>query len=240
MKAQYFALVDGIVKGPFQKDEISSLSTSWPQMQVWGQGLPEWISMDRWNRHLNEEATTGTSSLSSRPSDDRKWKLKIDDHETENLTYEQMVDVLKTRDDVEQILVWTEGYTDWRQIFQIHQIADDLGISRRKHPRVPIMGSLHCEGVSGKFDLKALSISEGGLGASEGAQCRIGDRLKVILKSPNLYAPIHASAEVVYVAPNGYVGMKFVGIQVESKSSIIEYVRKFQDEMTQTQARPNS
>ncbi|MEI7974212.1 MAG: PilZ domain-containing protein [Bdellovibrio sp.] len=233
MNPQYFALVDDVTKGPFDRNEISSLLSSWPQMLIWGPDLSEWIDGARWALHLSELNAPKKLSSGSE-ADQRKWKLRIDEHDTEELSYTQMLDILKSRDDIDSILIWTEGYSDWRYVYQIHRLADDLGLSRRKHPRVPIMGTLQCDGARGKFDLKALSISEGGLGASEGSQCRIGDRFKVVLKSPNLFAPVHAAVEVVYVAPNGYVGLKFSGVQIESKSAVIEYVRKFQDELSQT------
>lgn len=233
MEANWFAYVDGEIKGPFHDTELESLFHNWPHMFIWGQGLQQWIAPTQWKSLMTENPSSTRATKGAEP--ERKWRLKIDDHEMKDLTYDQMLDVLKTRDDYDAIRVWTEGYSDWRELFQIHQIADELGVSRRKHPRVPIMGGLTCEGPSGQFDLKALSISEGGLGATgSSGSLHIGDRLKIVLKSPNLFAPVNATAEVVYVGPDGYIGLKFLGIQIESKSSIVEYVRKFQEEQTQT------
>ena len=252
MDSDWFVFIQGEVRGPFQKPDIEAMKSQWPQMFVWGQGLQQWLPPSQWlelleqghTRVANTAGTTGsndgtTGAGGAATSNQRVWKLKIDNHEMKDLTYSQMMDVLKSRDEFENVRIWTEGYTDWREIYQIHQIADELGVSRRKHPRVPVMGSVQCENNQGQqFELRALSLSEGGLGASGGHSLHIGDRLKVVLKSPNLFTPIHATAEIVYVGPDGYVGMKFLGIQIESKSSILEYVRKFQEEHTQTGIRP--
>jgi hypothetical protein len=145
------------------------------------------------------------------------------------MQHDEMIEFLKTQKDYGEIQIWTEGYTEWKDIYQIHKIMDELGVSRRSHPRVPIMGTLTCEGATGNITARALSISEGGLGVTEAANVKIGERFKTILKSPNLYAPIHSTVEVVYVGHDGYAGMKFASIHPESKSAIIEYVRKFTD-----------
>lgn len=89
------------------------------------------------------------------------------------------------------------------------------------------MGTLDCEGVRGNFTAHILSISEGGLGITDAKHVKIGEKMKILLKSPNLYAPIHAFAEIVFVGSDGYAGLKFSGLQSESKSAIIEYIKKY-------------
>ncbi len=226
---KWFVLKEGSVKGPFAGVQVESdfLHSNAPVL-VWGRGQLEWIQIAHWkDRQLNPEPHAVTQAV-----EQRLWKVKAGQNELKPMSYEQMIAFLKTKKDLREISIWTDGYSSWKEVYQIHKIADELGVSRRAHPRVPIMGQLSCETPEKNFELKVLSISEGGLGASEGHQIRIGDRYKVILKSPNLYSPIHASVEVVYAGADGYVGMRFVGIQSESKSAIIEYVKKFDDEKT--------
>lgn len=143
------------------------------------------------------------------------------------MAHDAMIEYLKTMKDYSEIQIWTDGYTEWKDIYQIHKIMDELGVSRRQHPRVPIMGTVMCEGATGNFQARALSISEGGMGITEAAQVKIGEKFKLSLKSPNLYTPIHATADVVYVGGDGYAGLRFVGLQSESKSAVIEYIKKF-------------
>ena len=232
MTNQWFVIVDGIVRGPMSAAELESSLSAWSQPLIWGRGLAEWVGPNSWKNQLESLGRQESTRVSTSVDSDRTWKLKIDGREYPPLPYESMLEALKSRDDLSDAWVWTEGYSDWREIFQVHQIADELGVSRRKHPRVPIMGTVDCESSERKYQLRALSISEGGLGASDGQNVQIGERLKIILRSPNLYGPIHASVEVVFAGLDGYVGMRFVGIQAESKSAIIEYVCKFEDEKT--------
>ncbi len=92
------------------------------------------------------------------------------------------------------------------------------------------MGTLELEDASGaQFTARILSISEGGLGMTEAPMVKIGDRYKILLKSPNLFNPVTATGDVIFVGNDGYAGVKFVGLHPESKSSVIEYVRKFSE-----------
>lgn len=193
---------------------------------IWGRGHNEWSTVDRWQRLVKENEQPDRRSKSG---SDRLWKLKVAGVEMTPMTHDQMIDYLKEQKDLGEIQIFTEGYSDWKDIYQIHKIMDELGVSRRQHPRVPIMGILTCEGTTGNFNARVLSISEGGLGVTETPNVKIGEKFKTILKSPNLYTPIHSTVEVVYVGNDGYAGLKFAGLHSESKSAVIEYVKKFTD-----------
>lgn len=221
---KWFLFLEGRVSGPFDTPAMrQQLQETSPSSLVWGRGLPEWVSPQKWQRLEGELEKT---ILNQRAQNERMWRLRVNNTEMEPMLFEQMLTFLRTQNDFAEIYVWTEGYSDWKEVFQIHRIMDELGVPRRKHPRVPLMGQVSCEGATGSFTARALSISEGGLGISESPAVKIGEKFKIILKSPNLYLPIHATAEVVYVGNDGYVGLKFLGLQTESKSAIIEYVKK--------------
>lgn len=222
---KWFILNEGRVSGPFQKAEVEFQMAQVKSALVWGRGLQEWLNFDKWGRAARDlEAQSSAQKASS----ERLWKLRVAGQEMKPMTHEQMINFLKTKTDYSQIQIWTDGYSEWKEIYQIHKIMDELGVSRRSHPRVPIMGSVTCEGGShGNYESRLLTISEGGLGMTDGQPARIGEKFKVIIKSPNLYTPIHATGEVVYVSSDAYVGLKFLSIHSESKSAIIEYVKKF-------------
>jgi hypothetical protein len=223
---KWFLLNEGHVTGPFSKEDVASRLTSGSPVLIWGRGQTDWVPQDRWNQLLKEIDTTDRKGKAHL---DRLWKIRVAGQELKPMTHDRMMDFLKTQKDYGEIQIWTDGYTDWKDIYQIHKIMDELGVSRRQHPRVPIMGNLHCEGATGTMNARILSISEGGLGITDASSVKIGEKFKITLKSPNLYAPIHATAEVVYVGTDTYAGMKFVGLHPESKSAIIEYVKKFTD-----------
>jgi hypothetical protein len=222
---KWFLLNDGQVTGPFNKEDVDSRLSSLAGSLIWGRGQNEWVPAERWHQLLRENAHERKARIGA----DRMWKIRNMGQELKPMSHDQMIEYLKTQKDYGEIQIWTEGYTDWKDVYQIHKIMDELGVSRRQHPRVPIMGTLSCEGATGNMTARVLSISEGGLGITEAPQVKIGEKFKTILKSPNLYTPIHSTAEVVYVGTDGYAGMRFVSLHPESKSAIIEYVRKFTD-----------
>ena len=223
---KWFILTDGRVTGPFERQEVEQNVVSMANPLIWGRGHHEWSSIDRWQRLIKENENP---ERKSRSGSDRQWQLRVSGQELKPMSHDQMMEYLKTQKDLGETQIFTEGYSDWKDIYQIHKIMDELGVSRRQHPRVPIMGTLTCEGTTGTFNARVLSISEGGLGITEAPQVKIGEKFKTILKSPNLYTPIHATVEVVYVGNDGYAGLKFSGLHSESKSAVIEYVKKFTD-----------
>jgi hypothetical protein len=221
---KWFAIIDGQVKGPFQQDDLlNKLTASSPNTFIWGRGQNEWLNQEKWHKLLKELSQQDAGNVVQ----ERLWRVHMDGAELEPMGHDEMIRILKGKTDLSNIRLWTEGYSEWRDIYQIHKIMDELGVSRRTHPRVPIMGTLLCEGAGGQFNAKLLSISDGGLGATESGQLKIGERLKVVLKSPNMTAPIHATVEVVYVGADGYFGTKFIALQSESQSLVTEYIKKF-------------
>lgn len=224
MDRKWFLMSEGQVTGPYSKDDVTTRAQALQNPLIWGRGSSEWFPLERWNKVLQDLEAL---EQRSKAGPDRFWKIKNAGQELKPMSHDQMIEYLKTIKDYSEIQIWTEGYSEWKDIYQVHKIMDELGVSRRQHPRVPIMGSLACEGATGTFTARVLSISEGGLGITESPNVKIGEKFKTILKSPNLYAPIHATMEVVYVGADNYAGLRFVGLHSESKSAIIEYVKKF-------------
>ncbi|MFN7826232.1 MAG: PilZ domain-containing protein [Pseudobdellovibrionaceae bacterium] len=212
------------VSGPFLQEEIEGKLPQLNTSLIWGRGQSEWLGPDKWKKHLRE---LDENIRKYKSQNERLWKIRVGTQELKPLLHDQMMEFLKTRHDLSEIKIWTEGYSEWKDIYQIHKLMDELGVSRRQHPRVPIMGTVVMEGASSSNQSRALSISEGGLGVTDAPQVRIGEKFKIILKSSNLFNPLHATAEVVYVGTDGYAGLKFIGLHSESKSAIIEYVKKF-------------
>lgn len=228
---KWFILSDEKVHGPFVQEVVEAQARSLPGALIWGRGHTDWVDLAHWERALLDLESTNTRT---RLQVEREWHVRNAGQEFKPTSYAGMIEYLKTVPDFKDILIWTEGYSEWKEIYQIHKILDDLGVSRRRHPRVPVMGSVELETPTGVLTARALSISEGGLGITDSPQVRIGDRFKVTIKSNNLYGEVHATAEVVFVGSDGYSGLKFIGLPTESKGAIIEYVKKFTEGITQT------
>lgn len=226
IESKWFLLSDGQVTGPFSKEDMAQRLPQVKSALIWGRGQTDWVPADRWEQVLRE---LDSQDRKVRQGSDRLWKVRVAGQELKPMNHDQMIDFLKTQKDYGEIQIWTDGYSEWKDIYQIHKIMDELGVSRRQHPRVPIMGTLACEGATGNLTARVLSISEGGLGITDAPQVKIGEKFKSILKSPNLFGAIHSTVEVVYVGTDNYAGLKFISLHPESKSAIIEYVKKFTD-----------
>ena len=222
----WFVLIDGQVTGPFEPDEVDTLISTSKEIQIWGKGYAEWMEPIRWRQSLKESLQNNPAP---KPAESNKlWRTRVEGREQPPMLYSEMINYLKTLKDFSSVDIFIEKVGQWREIYALQQIADDLGISRRSHPRVPILGTLEAESeTKGKFNCRVISISEGGLGVTEVRNLQIGDRFTGTLNSPNLYMQIQAICDVVYVGNDGYAGLRFANLPIEAKSSIIEYVNKF-------------
>lgn len=227
MSARWFVLINGEVIGPFDEIGTQDQLALHPQALVWGKGQAEWLNQNQWRKFMSqyEEAVEREKTHV-----DRGWRVKVGEQEHRPMVYDQMILFLRQLPDLSNARIWTEGYGDWKEVYQIHKILDDLGISRRAHPRVPIMGDIELDGAAGQLNGRLLSVSEGGLGVMVPPTSKLGDKFRAVLKSPNLTGPVHCSVEVVFTEPNGYTGMKFISLHTELKNLIIEYVKKFSGE----------
>lgn len=221
---RWFLLHEEQVTGPYADQEIENKLSNTKNPLIWGRGQSEWLPPDKWRLAL--KSLLDQQALEQQLH--RQWKMQVDHKELTPMTLDELIEQLKDYKDLSPVRVWTEGFDDWKEVFQVRKIMDELGVSRRSHPRVPIMGTLKGHAPSGDVSAKVISISEGGLGVNHAKDLQIGDKFPVSITSPNLYLEINANIEVVYVGGDGYAGMRFLGLPNEAKSTIIEYVKKFQ------------
>lgn len=219
----WFILSDSQVTGPYDSTEIEARLSSAKDPQVWGRGQSEWMNISRWRQFVKSSSAAETQQ----PKAHGTWKIRFEGTEQPSLKYPELISYLKTLTDFSVVDVCSEGSSAWKEIYAFPQLTADLGISRRTHPRVPIIGKLVCKHPKGELTCRAISISEGGVGVNDAQDLKLGERFKVTLTSPNLYTTINTTCDVVYVGNDGYAGLRFVGLPTEFKSSIIEYVKKF-------------
>jgi len=219
----WFILTEGQVNGPFDQDEIETRLASAKDPQIWGRGHAEWMTPSKWRQIVKE--ITATIPGSAQPQG--VWKVRVEGREKSPMKYPELISFLKTMTDYSAVDISPEGSSSWKEVYAVPRVVEDLGISRRSHPRVPIVGTLKCESPKGEFTCRVISISEGGLGVNDAQNLQIGERFEGTLTSPNLFVTINSTCEVVYVGNDGYAGLRFIGLPTEFKSSIIEYVNKF-------------
>lgn len=218
----WFILSEGQVQGPFEAAEIETRLGQLKECQIWGKGQSEWMTPAKWRASLKDQ---GLPVAPAEPQG--SWKMRVEGKEHPPMKYSELISALKGMTDYSAVDICTDVSNAWKEVYAIPRIVDDLGISRRSHPRVPIVGTITCEGPRGEFSCRVISISEGGFGVNDAKDLRIGEQFKGTLTSPNLFITINSTVEVVYVGTDGYAGLRFVGLPEEFKSSIIEYVRKF-------------
>lgn len=176
--------------------------------------------------HIEMEKTRSHTLTQVFPESD--WKIRIGDEEFKELSYLDLLDKTKNLTDFTNVKIYDRKVKQWRDIYSFEKIINDLGISRRKHDRVPILGTFvgECERI-GSVQGRVVSVSEGGFGLSEGKKYQINDQLRGVISSPNLILQIHCTAEVVYLSPEGVAGLKFKTIPEDAHASLIEYINKF-------------
>lgn len=220
----WFILNDGQVTGPFEPAEVESKISQLKTPQIWGRGSSEWMTPTKWRQSLS----SNNVSLSKNTEPPQQWKMRIEGKEEPAMSYTNLIKRLKELRDFSVIDVCPENSTQWREVFSVPQIVEQLGITRRAHPRVPIVGTFQATNdLNEEFKFRVISISEGGLGVTEAGKSLIGSKYKGTITSPNLFMPIDANCEVVYAGKDGYAGLRFIGLPEEFKNSIIEYVNKF-------------
>lgn len=224
---KWFVLSQGQVNGPFLTEEVEGKVANDRESQVWSRGETEWIGIDKWHHHLTQ-AKTKPASLPTETDDDDHWRIKIGGKELEPMTYTQSLKKLKEYKEHSGIRIYDKKSKEWKDFFQFENFLKDLGISRRNHDRVPILGSFIGEhNRLGTMQVKVITISEGGFGVGDAKDFQIGDEMTGTIQSPNLYLPIHCTADIVYLSPEGIVGLQFKSIPEEAHAAIVEYVKKF-------------
>lgn len=224
----WFIMKNDQVTGPFELSQAEAELNSDPKCFIWGHGMKEWLTYSQWkddaghNRNEFENLSNHT-----------QWKYKLGADSHGPMPYEEMLSELKKLSDYENLEIWSNSLNEWKTVFMLPTVADQLGITRRKHPRVPIMGQIEAEMPSKEIKtFRVISISEGGVGLHSAKSLNLGERFNGTLTSPHLNTTVHCNCTVTYIKENGYVGIEFDSLAPEHLGVIIEYVNKFENLLT--------
>lgn len=210
------------VSGPFSSEQVhagvenGSIVGSY---LIWSRAMNEWTSVTTWLRKSDQIQQL------EHPENKSIWHYAVSDSSYGPMTRSEMLESLSKIRDLGDVLVWTHGMKAWASIFDFHDILDDLGVNRRKHPRANISGSVVVNFEGETFIGQLSSISEGGIGAKNLPQLIPGQEIKLDIKSNHFSSVISVKARVQYVNSRGYAGLKFDNLHMEAKSTIIEYVK---------------
>ena len=222
--AKWFIFENEDVSGPFDTDDLErkiesgSLSS---QCLVWGHPQEEWKSPTWWRNNLHD-----LMSSQRRPKMEKLWHYVINEVSHGPMKRQELVDTLKDLDEKTEVLVWTNGMDDWKPLFEIDDLLQEIGFSRRQHPRANLEGQVVVDTDDGQSHIGQLkTVSAGGCGFIGGQDIKAGSVVKVTLKSEAFYKEVSVQAEVRYVSESGFTGLQFMGINQEDKAAIINYVR---------------
>lgn len=223
---QWFKLVKNQVTGPFKAEDILASPPNDKETLFWGKGFSEWKSFNHWKSAVKEIE----AEEKNRSENQKSWRFRVLGQEYPYMTYEELIEQLSELEDYREAEIWSDRRADWKEIYFFSEIIDQLGISRRNNPRVPIKADFASKGYQhGDFVVRAVSISKGGIGTSKIDNVKIGDRVKGVLTSPHLYTPIECEFEAVNTGAENLLGFKFINLPIEAKTAIIEYINKFND-----------
>ncbi len=234
---RWFICVDENVKGPFTADEVKAMMTDGQigeSTLVWGRPQAAWIAANQWTAMLPQLVAQRSSESSSQQ---QLWHYAVNGVSVGPLTRAELVNELKAISQKDQILVWTKGMKSWADLFEFHDLLEEIGLNRREHPRSSISGAAVV-----RFDDKTLlgqlkTVSPGGVGVSNlDSRLAIGQVVSIEIKSEELGEPLSMKALVQYSTDAGFYGFKAQSLSMEAKSRIIAYVKRKQTDSTRAAA----
>lgn len=224
MKKIWFLYDKEFVSGPFTTEDlldILNIEDCSAEARVWWSSSRDWVRKDHWLHNYKQfEANLKNAEPAT-------WFAEREGETYGPSTKAALIGLLSNLENLSSIRVWKKGQERWASIYQHRDIADSLGISRRKHARAPLVGqiSVELEGLN-KIG-QASTVSAGGVGLKGVVGLNPGDIVNLIIRSPLLVTAIHCKAEVRHVHGE-MTGFEFVGLPSEYHATIVDYVTQFQ------------
>lgn len=221
--AKWFLLHDDEVSGPYSEDQVrldiksGKVKPSW---LIWSKLQDQWRSVSWWQSEVNQLLKNHKET-----KDNRLWHYASEGQTFGPMTRIQLVQEVTQLKNKSDVLLWTKGMPNWGAIYEFTDLMDEVGVSRRQHPRASLKGTAVIKTAERALLGKVLMISAGGCGINGVDGLIPGEKIHLDIKSPAFSEPLRASAEVRYVTETGFIGLKFTAVSPEYQSKIIEYVR---------------
>ncbi|RYZ65416.1 MAG: hypothetical protein EOP09_14305, partial [Proteobacteria bacterium] len=229
MSISWFLYSDDVVTGPFSTEDVNVKLQSGvvsPHSFIWWKGQREWIQITVWSQQLPTILRAIDFSSQLNPV----WYIEMAGSRLGPITQTELVSHLKSLRDLTKVKLWAVGMPAWANIFELHDVMDLIGISRRENERAPLMGNVTITRTSDAprtYTLRSASISAGGVGMVGSNDLRPGDEIELVINSAHLGAVLHARGKVLYINSKNFVGVQFSHPQAEMVSVISDYVKKF-------------
>jgi len=226
--SQWFVDSGNQIQGPFTTDMVKNRlqsGTFHPTDKVWGRPLEEWRALSSWISSLGE-----ILQQQQQAANPEIWHYAYDGSSFGPLAWADLIQNLKSMrskniDQLTQLMIWTKGMTEWVSVLEFHEIMDALEVNKRENPRAPIAGKVLIKHMGNVVIAPLKNVSEGGFGCEPTPGMIPGEEVVVELQSDVFNGAVHAKAQVRYAADT-MTGFKFTQINVESRSQLVQYVRK--------------
>ena len=244
--SKWFLQFQGQVQGPFTNETLESALVNMGEHNmentlVWKRGLTEWIKSTKWklesahftNSENTVSPTTETTTNMPKPfsetfTESAFYRVQLNFVDQPLMSKVELLSFISKLKDISTLSIQNPKNKEWTDVYAYPEIVERLGLSRRKHQRVPILANF--SGSSNKaaaMNVKVVTISEGGMGFTEVFDLKIGDTVEGQVSSPHFFQPLNVNADVIYSGLDGYIGLKFTQINDEAKSAIVDYIKKF-------------
>lgn len=233
MSIVWFVYSNEIVSGPLNTEQVQENIASglFPSTSfIWWKGQVEWTPIEQWNAGL-ATMVGGQQPIGHQPT----WHIDFGTSTMGPVTQVELIENLRDVKDMSQIRLWSPGMSKWTSIFELREIMELIGLSRRENQRAPLMGQVAVNRSSQDpkgFVMQAASISIGGIGLTGPSDLKRGDQVSLLVKSNELAGSLHLKGEVVYIKSDGYVGVRFHKVHPETQSLIYDYVKQFSTDKT--------
>lgn len=237
MNPAWFLYTNDVVSGPFNTEQVrAKLQTGQLAATafIWWKGQREWIPIALWESQLPSILQAATERAQN-----PVWYIDTGSSPIGPLTQKELIDNLKGVSQLSGVKLWAAGMEKWTSLFELSDVMELLGISRRENARAPLMGTVAVTRSNDDprgFVLKTASISVAGMGLIGVHDLRKDDELSLLIKSPEIRGTVHLRGIVAYVTSNGYAGIRFHKVPAETQSLIFDYVKRFHHDLAASSA----
>lgn len=228
MAFAWFLYSNDVVSGPFSTEDVQNKIVTGvlgANAHVWWKGQREWIPISTWLNQV-DRVVQSANDRAQKPV----WYVDAGKSPTGPLTEKELIDHLKTTSSLARVRLWAVGMEKWTSLFELAEVMELLGLSRRENERAPLMGTVAVSRSNDDpqgFVLRAASISVAGMGVQGRHDLRAGDSISMVVKSAEMPSTLTLRGEIAYVTANGYAGIRFEKVQPDSHSMIVDYVKRF-------------
>ncbi len=227
MSLIWYVYSNDIVSGPFSTESIETglQEHKWTEeAMIWWKGQRDWVSLDTWKKNLSTILDSFKTNIQT-----LAWYVEHLGAQKGPMGIKELYNYIQNHGILGNCRVWTNGMDRWTSIFEINELVNYFGVTRRKHPRAPFKGEMLVTPQSLKTSIAAQpgTISIGGMGIKGLEKVSVGEQLQLEIKSPLIAQPILGQAQVVYTNIGGYTGIEFKEIKSEYIDFINGYVKQF-------------